>query len=150
MKKLISILAGLLCVACMTDYGLTTEVEYKNNSSHDILFLSVRQSLSADQQTIIETEEVIATLPKDETYTFHASDTGSKDGYVPFYHIAVANRIAWIQFGDSKKIGFPDSKYGSETIYEIAVEQKRYRKYIYTFTDADYQFALENGTKLEL
>ena len=49
------------------------------------------------------------------------------------------------RYGKSVKIW-----YGNETIYEIAVEQKRYRKYTYTFTDADYQFALENGTKLEL
>ena len=36
-----------------------------------------------------------------------------------------------------------------EDLYELVSKKDRYRKYTYTFTDADYQFALENGTMLK-
>lgn len=149
MKKIFATLLCLMLCSCMTDYVGTSEIEYKNNSSYDIQVLTVNQSLSADKQDIIETEDVLVTIPKGETYTLRSSEHVSKDGYVSWYTILVLNRIAYIQFGESVKIDFSGSKYGDETTYNLASEKQRYRKYTYTFTDADYQFALENGTQLE-
>ena len=56
--------------------------------------------------------------------------------------------IALIQFGDIVKIPFAD-KYADENIYELTSTKNRRRKYSYTFTDADYQFAIEHGTPIE-
>ena len=145
MKKLLIVaFLAIICTAC-TDYVAWTDIEYKNNSSYDIHFLSASILSNPDMQNIIKTEKIIATLPSGSSCIFSTSGTSPRKGFVSIDSVTSDNAIALIQFGDIVKIYFRE-KYDMEDLYELVSKKDRYRKYTYTFTDADYQFALENGT----
>ncbi len=148
MRKIIIIIVGIICTACTTDYIAYTEVEYKNNSAQDIQFLSILNLLNPDTQNIVVTEKTIATLPSGSSFTFSTSGMSHRKGFISINSVTSDNGIALIQFGDIVKISFAD-KYADENIYELTSTKNRRRKYSYTFTDADYQFALEHGTPIE-
>ena len=148
MKKLLIVaFLAIICSAC-TDYAVSTDIEYKNNSSYDIQFLTMSTYINSDNNNVYFVEEPIVTLSKGSTYTFSASDMGTKKGYLSFYFAQIHNAIHYIQIGDKVKVAY-SGRYSDENNYELLSEKERYRKYTYTFTDADYQFALENGTLLE-
>ncbi|MBQ6870559.1 MAG: hypothetical protein IJO90_01925 [Alistipes sp.] len=146
MKKLISILAGLLCVACMTDYSGVSILEYQNNSSHDIQFTG--RVYEKESKKIVD---VKYSLPKSDVKLLElsANFTTSKNSkevsnFAP-YLVWNANDVVNICFDNSVVIPLSQTKCNDKFSCEY-IENSRYR---YTFTDADYQFALENGTKLE-
>ena len=64
MKKLLIVaFLAIICSAC-TDYVAWTDIEYKNNSSYDIHFLSASILSNPDMQNIIKTEKNYSDITK--------------------------------------------------------------------------------------
>ncbi|MBR5807925.1 MAG: hypothetical protein IKY24_04815, partial [Alistipes sp.] len=59
------------------------------------------------------------------------------------------SNIVFIQFDETRKVRTTTERYATEANFEVVYQKRKSAKYTYTFTDADYQFALENGTPLE-
>ena len=131
------LIAGLIfCfTSCMNDSHASITVEYVNESSHTI-YIGIG----------FGSYETIKTLNYGKSHIIH--DYYRSEEY-PFEDIANASNIYWIQFDNDVKLRLWDYKYFDESIYEVVSKKKGARSLRYAFTDADYQYALENGTVLE-
>ena len=129
------------------DSQLQSKIENRSTHSFIIRVTGALEYNFGDQTFIAKAGEVMF-IPKGSTYTFSASDMGTKKGYLSFYFVQIHNAIHYIQIGDKVKVAY-SGRYSDENNYELISEKERYRKYTYTFTDADYQFALEHGTPVE-
>ena len=143
MKKyiLLSLLLMMMLCSCMTDYILTCTIEFQNNSSHVIHFTSYMFQESTDQKVIKYT------IPIGESLQLfgHKRSTKYDRNYFNVLGLLCENDLHKVRFGESVEVTLLDNKYQEEDTYK-RIGKSKYR---YTFTDADYQFALENGTVLE-
>lgn len=147
MKKIFATLLCMMFCSCMTDYSATSVLEYKNESSRDIQLIG--PVYNKDSQKVADVKyslpaggvEVVELF---STPYFISKDNKDKDHFDPT-SVWNDNGIRNVCFDNS--IVVPIEQFGGydKSSYEY-IKKNRYR---YTFTDADYQFALENGTKLE-
>ena len=89
-------------------------------------------------------------LPKGETLTLTTTD---KTNYGYVFPVWQDEQIVSLQFGEAVSIPTRKTKLLDNYAYEILKDDKKGKKYTllfgYTFTDADYQFALKHGTPIE-
>ena len=147
MKNGLIILFFTLLFTSCTDYVTSVSIEFKNDSSHEITFVQVyNKTIENDVVTQYGREDKY-TLNVGETLTLHKSDMGSEK--LSVLALWMQESISSLQYGDKVEIELSDTKLLEDSTCEKVVSKKRVQKYSYTFTDADYQFALENGTKVE-
>lgn len=130
----------------MTDYSATSIIEYTNESSHDIQLtgpvydkdskkvVDVKYSLPVGGVEVVELSSSIDISKANK----------DKDHFDPV-SVWNDNRVRNVCFDNSIVVTIEQFGGFDKSSYEY-IKKSRYR---YTFTDADYQFALENGTPLE-
>lgn len=144
MKKyiLLSLLLTMMLCSCMTDYILTCTIDFQNNSSHEIHFICwAPQDNNKDQEVIKHSIPIGGSLQ-----LFGSKESAKRDkNFFSALAVQFDNRLHKIRFGETVEVTFIESKYQYDDTYK-RIGKSKYR---YTFTDDDYQFALENGTVLE-
>lgn len=140
MKKFLANLALLpMFVACSpdsVDHNISTALCFCNESSHKIV-LTVDNPI----QTSNESLEIVL----NPTSEYNSTKFGLRE---------IAKGCSAI-FDDKVQIDYStvsmDSKHNLmvQFNYEDTSDEQYHICYTYTFTDADYQFALENGTMLK-
>lgn len=137
MKKCAILLMCALLSSCMTDYATIVNVEYKNESSHTIYFTQPSQGVQF-------------TIPQNELITLSFYQEVSKKGFDPDsfepYIAWNENLISHIRYDHTVEIALSATNYCWDgASYEYLGNDK----FRLVLTDADYQFALENGTVVE-
>ena len=130
--------------SCIGDPITSTSVQLHNNSSYDIFLLTeVFSGNNVDYCVKYE-------LPKGETLTL---TTANETNYGYVFPVWQDEQIVSLQFGEAVSIPTRKTKLLDNYAYEILKDDKKGKKYTllfgYTFTDADYQFALKHGTPIE-
>ena len=126
--------------ACMVTYEEIEEFVFKNQSNHYIVITRGDDIELMDwkiwPETItLEPNKDIAFVVLSPEYC-RAVVKATFDGNVVIDYTKVAN----VQYNIA---------YSNNYEFQIVDKEKFHRKYTYTFTDADYQYALENEQKLE-
>ena len=140
MKQFLSILALLFCItACSpdsVDHNISTALCFCNESSHRIV-LTVDNPIQTNNESL----EIVL----NPTSEYNSTKFGLRE---------IAKGCSAI-FDDKVQIDYStvsmDSKHNLmvQFNYEDTSDEQYDICYTYTFTDADYQFALENGTMLK-
>ena len=143
MKRLLILLSWVAIISgcdryVIYDYDISLSIVFQNNSSYDITI--TRTDFSTDSWIRVLPETIV--LPPKENYKLKVLSD------------ALCRVFGKATFGDDLVVNYsdyPDSSYNITKAknYIHSNQGKSYHFYTYTFTDADYQFALENGTKLE-
>lgn len=119
------------------DYYTTCHLVFQNDCSHHIIL--ERTDFSTDSW-IRELPKTIA-LPPKNTYTLQVLSPQ----LCRVFGKAIFDSKLIVEYDDSKH----DSNITKMYNYEFSSKDTYMLYYTYTFTDADYQFALGNGTVLE-
>lgn len=136
-NKLIVIIASILLLCGCSGTGTSVAIEFTNNSSHSIA-LTDRYGCYTG-----------GTLPPGKTKYLSAYNEDSKQYSPNVADFWLMSNIVFIQFDETRKVRTTTERYATEANFEVVYQKRKSAKYTYTFTDADYQFALENGTPLE-
>lgn len=138
MKHLVRLMAILICctlfcAGCIKEPVATTILEFENNSSVSVELVTIHESM-----TISEPES--------------AKISYEVKGDVPpsIFHVWTYSNVKKVVFDSKVEIdiyNFPPL--WEESNYTLVGEQAYLRCFCYTFTDADYQYALEHGTLIE-
>jgi hypothetical protein len=146
MKKLlrifiVAVVSTLFMTAC-SDPGGSLNIEFKNASSYDITL--------AEMSPQYENGEVITEVIERYNIKVGESQTVSayQKGAVDWWTFWVYTRITCIKFGDMEMV-YMGERYGNIENYELIKSNDNAKFYRYTFTDEDYQYALENGQKVD-
>ena len=149
MKKFVKLsVIALFFSSCLGNSITSTSVQLHNNSSYDIYLLTEVYSKNNDNVYKVD-YPVKYELLKGDTLTLHAFDMMTTQ----VYSVWLVERIASLQFGEAIRISPGKMELLEDSEYEILRDEKKGKRYTrifgYTFTDADYQFALEHGTLVE-
>ena len=143
------IVAAITLVSCNDSKVESVEnidLVLENQSRYDI---TIRQSNNAPAISIVGVPQSI---------TLNAGEKFFVDNVMS---VSVCKAFGWVTYDNSVELDFfkdkpytsTDAVYSPYDITRVGnYRQEQVGKtivYTYTFTDADYQFALENGTKLE-
>lgn len=131
----IILFAGILFqTGCKTEYGYLLITNIENQSNYDI---EIKAGVSGAE---IPDHFFIS---KGETYTYVIETEGGPYGF-PY------SGRALIRFGDQVQTlhrmvdGDLYHNYCSENAYTLDIPEKRTKEYTFTFTDADYEYAIEH------
>ena len=137
-RRLIIIITSVLLLYGCTPVSTTIGIGFTNNSSYDIALTNRYGYYYKDNL-----------LHPGETKWFWVSNEDSKKystGIADFWLMA---DIVFVQFDEELKVRTTTERYTTESNFEVVYQEEKSARYTYTFTDADYQYALENGTPLE-
>lgn len=133
---LLTVLSILLC-GCKVDYCYLTEICVINNSSYDIEIVS-------SPHMVVEEQFPKAFFIASNEKKSHRSSTDAGYTGVPYFVRML------IRFGDDvytlHQLSDGDAYHNfcEESFYEVKQTDKRHRRYTFTFTDEDYEYALAN------
>ncbi|MBQ9137414.1 MAG: hypothetical protein IJX65_02115 [Alistipes sp.] len=144
-KLFIILLFSALTVGCVKNVEYKVTVLFENKSSYDIAFVSVVESWVDGQKVAVGAEDRY-TIKVAESATV---TTNSRGGDISVGDIWLNKDIDYIRFGDGLKVDIAGGKYMDNATYTLFSSEADGEVYIYTFTDEDYQYAVENGTTLE-
>ena len=150
MRKILLLLCSVLLVSCMTDYYCgQSNIKYRNDSSHDIYFVGTidyhHNSEMVVHYCLPKRSANSSALVLNNSGTLGTRKASKKVYFLPEF-VWMENKITTLRFDNEVEISIYESK---------CVEKSAHNKieaadlFSYTFTDADYEFALENGTLLE-
>ena len=146
-RNIVLLLLAIFLVSC-SDPVSSLYIDYTNNSSYDIKFMEARD-IAFENGVITDCKYVNAyTIRSGETLTIGTDIRG--EFTIPIEMLLLLEKSIYrIDFGDDVSINIVDAKLLDPSSYTLVKNKKNCREYTYTFTDADYQYALENGQKLE-
>ena len=132
----VAAIVGLACSPDSVDNNFIEELCFSNGSSHNIV-------LTIDKPKGSNNTPLVITLKPSEVY---------KSAEIT---LSILNRGCSVKFGNSALIDY--KKISATSEYNILYQLNYTTTYpddwhivnTYTFTDADYQFALEHGTPVE-
>ena len=134
------LIAGLIfCfTSCTTDYVASVELQLINNSSKTIYILNYNN-------------KVQHAIDIGANYTLNTTFESKKDAGNSINPIAVwdGNLLTSFRYNNEVTIAINKTPCNDKSAYKVIRKKKLNGKFSYTFTDADYQYALENGTVLE-
>ena len=146
-RDIVLLLLTVFLVSC-SDPISSLYIDYTNNSSYDIKFMEARD-IVFENGVVTDCQYVNAyTIRPGETLTIGTDMMG--EFTIPIEMLLLLEKSIYrIDFGDDVSINIVDAKLLDPSSYTLVTNKKNCREYTYTFTDADYQYALENGQKLE-
>ena len=139
MKRLVmlmSLLLSLLCIfslcSCSEEAG-TLSIDYVNDSSHDIQFEGSRSEDLPKGTTLRMSDSAIGCIPKPNDL-WRGTSFIVYDNSVKIHVDMTIRPLGVLEYRKN---------------YETVESTPEYLHLRYTFTDADYQYALEHGTLIE-
>ena len=143
MKRLLILVSWVVIISGCDRYAcvhhdMNLYLVFQNNSSYDI---TISRTDLSTYSWIKELPENIE-IPAKESYELKVLSD---------YLCKVFGKVT---FGDNLVVDYsdyPDNSYNITKVknYAHSAKDSYWHFYTYTFTDADYQYALENGQKLE-
>ena len=133
-KILLLLAVSLFVTSCTVDYAYCIKVEVKNRVS----------TLPMTIELVDDQGKVVSTISDDHGATLYYE---MQPEVIPFQAF-VANHIKYIRFNNEVQIDIIKTSLTNLDNYELLDSSKTYREYSCTLTNKDYQYALENGEKL--
>jgi hypothetical protein len=130
-KLLILLWSVLATVSCLIDYVNYSYIEFVNKSSVEVKFIN-------------KEGEVIESIAAGERGKLNAPDV-----LCPPAYIYEDLRVMAVIYDNAIMLNISEGRLASEDSYKALKGRDHYRSYRYTFTDEDYQYALENGQKVD-
>ncbi len=121
-----------------TDVWPAMYMVFVNNSSHNLEI--IREDFNSYLDNVLPKNIILA--PNEDI------ELDTRTAYV-YNHFSTIIFDGYIRIKLSKELSSPHNIMFRENYTEEHLLKTHTWYYTYTFTDADYQFALENGTKLE-
>ena len=139
-RNFVILLVAIFAVSCISDKEGGVSVKFKNESSYEISLLRVYQDVNGSN--VIEDYRT-KIINKGEEYLLGVH---THQGFALPIN-ALWYEVNYVGFANEVMVSLP-VLFKDESMLELIESSKCYNSYSYTFTDADYQYALENGEKL--
>lgn len=135
-KIFVILLVAILSTSCReVTYNYTTIIEMNSEWGYD-----------RDVKLLDVEGNVVSTISRGISVEYRiASELGLLS---PYEVLRTFNNIGSVVFNNDVKMSLDKSVLKDETNYKLLEDKKTFRRYRYTFTYKDYQYALENGEKL--
>lgn len=135
--KIAILLFSLLAFACTDrDGSFVTEVCVKNNSLYDIEIICAPHLIAES----IFPERL--TVANGETFIHRFSEEGGFNGLPTFNGVVIV--FDGVVYTYHKAYNDAYHNFCVENSYEVKQVDKRHKRYTFTFTDEDYEYALAN------